>query len=319
MNVNQANKGAMLLLGMLFAATGWAQNWPVKPVRVIVTYPTGGVVDVLARAVTTEMTKDLGQPIIVEARPGAGANIGADVVSKAAPDGYTLMVSAPFLLNNHLLDPNLRWQRKDFTAIARYTLSPSFIMVSAILPVSTVKDYVAYAKARPGIPVAGGVGGSTQTMATHMFAKVAGFEMNLIDFNGAPPMLPPMMSGEVSMGIIPSSVALTGLKSGRLKIIANTSDKRSVLLPDVPTIAEVGYPDVTVVSWYGFHAPAGTPREAIARIAASTEKASRVEEVRTRTINLGGEIAYLGTADFEKFLAEDLKRWERFNAGMKKP
>ncbi len=319
MNVNQANRGCMLLLGMLFAATGWAQNWPVKPVRVIVPYPTGGVVDVLTRAVTVEMVKDLGQQIVVEARPGAGANIGAEVVSKAAPDGYTLLVSAPFLLNNHLLEPNLRWQRKDFTAVARYTLSPSFMLISASLPVSTVKEYVAYAKTRPGIPVAGGVGGSTQTMAVHMFAKVAGFDMNLIDYNGAPAMIPPIMVGDVSMGIIPSSVTLSGLKSGRLRVIANTSDKRSVLLPDVPTIAEVGYPDVTVVSWYGFHAPAGISRDIATRIAATTEKATLVEEVRTRTINLGGEIAYLGTADFEKFLVEDQKRWERFDSMLKKP
>lgn len=312
MNVNHAIKAGLLLAGLLLAATGWAQNWPAKPVRVIVTYPAGGVVDVLARAVTTELARELGQPVLVEARAGAGANIGAEVASRAAPDGYTLMVSAPFLLNNHLLDRNLRWQVKDFTAIARFTQSPSFIMVSATLPVSTVKEYVTYAKARPGIPVAGGVGGSTQTMAVRMFSKAAGFDMNLIDFNGAPPMLPPMMTGEVSMGIIPSSVALAGMKSGRLRIIANTSDKRSVLLPDVPTIAEAGYPDVTVVSWYGFHAPAGTSQAIIARIAAATEKATRVEEARVRTINLGGEFAYLGTADFEKFLAEDLLRWQRF-------
>ncbi len=312
------NKGCMFLCGMLFCLSGWAQSWPAKPVRVIVTYPAGGVVDVLARAVTGEIARELGQPVLVEARAGAGANIGAEVASKAAPDGYTLMVSAPFLLNNHLLDRNLRWQVKDFTAIARFTLSPSFIMVSATLPVATVKEYVAYAKARPGIPVAGGVGGSTQTMAVRMFAKAAGFDMNLIDFNGAPPMLPPMMTGEVSMGIIPSSVALGGMKSGRLRIIANTSDKRSVLLPDVPTIAEAGYPDVTVVSWYGFHAPAGTSPAIIARVAAATEKATRVEEARVRTINLGGEFGYLGTADFEKFLAEDLLRWQRFAAELGK-
>ena len=115
------------------------------------------------------------------------------------------------------------------------------------------------------------------------------------------------------MGIIPSSVAFTGMKSGRLRIIANTSDRRSVLLPDVPTIAEAGYPDVTVVSWYGFHAPAGTPQGIVARIAAATEKATRVEEARVRTINLGGEFAYLDTADFEKFLVEDLRRWQRFS------
>jgi tripartite-type tricarboxylate transporter receptor subunit TctC len=312
-------QAVLLLLGLLFSVTGWTQNWPVKPVRVVVPYPTGGVVDVLARAVTIEMAKELGQPIVVESRSGAGANIGAEVVSKAAPDGYTLLISAPFLLNNHLLDPKLRWQRKDFTAIARYTQSPSFMLITASLPASTVKEYVAYAKARPGIPVAGGVGGSTQTMAVYMFAKVAGFDMNLIDFNGAPAMIPPIMAGDVSMGIIPSSVSLSPLKSGKVRAIANTSDKRSVLLPDVPTIAEAGFPDVTVVSWYGFHAPAGTSRDIIARIAAVTEKATRVEEARVRTINLGGEFAYLGTADFEKFLAEDLKRWERFASVLKKP
>lgn len=226
------------------------------------------------------------------------------------------MVSAPFLLNNHLLDPNLRWQRKDFTAIARYTLSPSFILVST-LPVSTVKDYATYAKSKPGIPVAGGIGGSTQTMAVYMFAKVAGFDMTLVDFNGAPAMLPPMMTGEVSMGIIPSSVALTGLKSGRLKVIANTSDKRSVLLPDVPTIAEAGYPDVTVVSWYGFHAPAGTSRDIIARVAAATEKATRNEEARVRTINLEASLPIRARPN-SRSSAEDLKRWERFASVLKK-
>lgn len=319
MNIFQSIRWISLSGGMALAACGWAQTWPAKPVRVIVPYAAGGVVDVLTRIVTNQMSRELGQTLVVEPRPGAGANIAADLVARAAPDGYTLMVSSPFLLTNPLLQNDLRWQPRDFTPVVRYTLSPSFVLINALIPANTVKEYVAYAKARPGIAVAGGGGGSTQTMATYMLAQVAGIEMNLIEYNGAPPMIPPMMNGEISMGIIPSSVALSAMKSGKLKNIANTSDKRSPLLPDVPTIAEAGYPEVTVVSWYGFHAPAGTARDTIARIDAATEKATRAEEVRTRTINAGGEIAHLGAADFDKFLAEDLRRWQGFSKVFKKP
>ena len=136
--------------------------------------------------------------------------------------------------------------------------------------------------------------------------------MNLIEYNGAPPQIPPLMTGEISMGIINSLTALSALKSGKVRALANTSDKRSPLLPDVPTVTEAGFPEMTVVSWYGFHVPAGTPRDVITRIAAATDKATQVEDVRKRTMNSGGETAYLGPADFEKFLAEDLERWQRF-------
>jgi tripartite-type tricarboxylate transporter receptor subunit TctC len=295
-----------------------AQAFPAKPIRVIVPYAPGGVVDVMTRAVTVRMATDLGQPIIVEARPGANANIGADAVANAAPDGYTLLVSAPFIINNQLLETGLRWKPADFVPVARFALSPSYFVVPADSPARSVADYTEMARRSPGLQYGDGGTGSTQSMAISMYQSVAGIKLEPVMYRGAPPIVPDLISGILTMSVLPSTVAIPHINSGRLRALANTSDKRSAMFPDVPTIAEAGYPDVTVLSWYGFHAPAGTPAEVIKRISDAVADAAKAPEVQERLANAGGEAAYLGGSEFVAFMKEEQVRWSRFAAAMQK-
>lgn len=310
--------GVVLAASLATSPGVHAQAWPSKPVRVIVPYPAGGVVDVMTRAVTVRLASDLGVAFVVESKSGAGANIGAEAVANAAPDGYTLLVSAPYIINNPLLESGLRWQPKDFVPVTRYALSPSFILVPNSSTARTVKDYVALARTKPRPPVGDGGAGSTQSMATMMLARVAGIDFELIGYKGAPPIIPDLINGLVSMAIIPSTVAIPQVQAGKLRALANTSDKRSPQLPDVPTIAEAGFPDVTVLSWYGFHVPAGTPREVIQKLSAAVGTACANAEVQSRLAAAGGEAGYQATADFEAFLRSDSERWNRFARAFKK-
>ena len=306
------------VLGCMLGGGAGAQGWPAKPVRVIVPYPAGGVVDVMTRALTIRLAADLGQPFVVESKPGAGANIAAEFVANAPADGYTLLVSAPYIINNPMLETGLRWQPKDFVPVARYALSPSFILVPLSSPARTVKDYVALARSKPGLAVGDGGSGSTQSMATQMLGVVAGFNFEAIGYKGAPPVIPDLINGALSMSIIPSTVAIPQVTAGKLRALANTSGKRSPLLPDVPTIAEAGFPEVTVESWYAFHVPAGTPREVVQRLSTAVGAAAATPEVQARLATAGGEAAFLGTAEFESFLRSDTERWQRFAKAFRK-
>jgi tripartite-type tricarboxylate transporter receptor subunit TctC len=308
----------VLIAASIFPVLGWAQAFPSKPVRVVVPYPAGGVVDVLTRVITARMSTDLGQAVVVESRPGANANLGAEAVARSAPDGYTLLVSAPFFINNPMLEKDLRWQPKDFTPVARYILSPSFVVVPTSLPVGSVKEYVDHARAKPGLPVGDAGGGTTQTMATEMLAAAAKINISLIGYKGAPPIVPDLANGNLTMAVLPITVAVSASKTGKVKVLANTSARRSPIFPDVPTIAEAGFPDVTVLSWYAFHAPAGTPREALARLEQAVDAATRDPEVQQRAANAGGEVAFLGARDFAQFLDEDARRWRQFADTIKK-
>jgi len=300
------------------AAQAAQPAWPSKPIRVIVPYPAGGVVDVMTRAVTTRMAADLGQPIVVEAKPGANANIGADTVAGAPADGYTLLVSAPYLVTNPMLETGLRWKPADFVPVARYALSPSYFVVPAGYAAQSVKDYVEMAKKSPGLQYGDGGTGSTQSMAIEMFKSITGIRLEPVMYRGAPPIVPDLIAGTLTMSVLPSTVAIPHVKSGRLRALANTSDKRSPSLPEVPTIAEAGFPDMTVLSWYGFHVPAGTPPDVVRRIAEATGAAAASPEVRERLASAGGEAGFLAGGEFAAFMSEDGVRWTRFVEAAKK-
>ncbi|MGD9942325.1 MAG: tripartite tricarboxylate transporter substrate binding protein [Burkholderiaceae bacterium] len=311
---------AAVALSGLWSSTAAAQAvaWPSKPIRVIVPYAAGGVVDVMARAVVMRMASELGQPIVVEAKPGANANIGADTVANAAADGYTWLISAPFLLNNPMLETGLRWKQSDFIPAARFALSPSYFVVPANSPAKSVQDYVEMARRSPGLQYGDGGTGSTQSMAIEMLKASTGIKLEPVMYKGAPPIVPDLVAGTLSMTVLPSTVAIPLIRTGKLRALANTSDKRSPTFPDVPTIAEAGYPEMTVLSWYGIHVPAGTPPEVVRRISDAAAVASAQSEVRERLNTAGGEIAYLSTTDFSAFIKEDQPRWARIVEAMKK-
>jgi tripartite-type tricarboxylate transporter receptor subunit TctC len=306
---------AALACAALFTVPALAQApaWPAKPIRVVVPYPVGGAVDVMTRLVTAHMQTTLGQPIVVENRPGANANLGPDHVSKAAPDGYTVLATATYLVANPLIETNLRWAAKDFLPVARFTVAPNVMIVPATSPYRTVRELVDAAKARPRALNYGEAGpGAPQTMAIEMLRTVAGIDMQNVTYKGSPPVLADLINETLAMSVLPLNVAMGSITGGRLRALASTSNRRSALLPDVPTMAEAGFPEVTVVSWYGFHVPAGTPADVVARLSAAVGAAAADPEVRTRTAGVGGELSFLDTAAFAGFLAEDEARWQKF-------
>ena len=295
-----------------------AAAFPTKTIHAVVPYPAGGVVDVQARIVLEVMSKELGQPIVVEAKPGANGSIAADLVARAASDGYTILVTAPFLINNPLLDGNVRWSPKDFAPVGLFSTSPSYMVVPGNSPAKTVKEFADQAKkANPKLLYASGGVGSTQGMANEIFKQTAGIQLEDVMYKGAPPAIPDLIAGRVDMGIIPSSVIVPQIKAGKVRALANTSHKRSAALPDVPTIAEAGFPEVTVLSWYGLHVPAGTPADVIKRLEAALRVATSLAEVKDRLAGAGGEESFMGTADFSGFLTTEGPRWEKLIKSLK--
>jgi len=310
-----ARRAAACLIAVsftLFAAGASAQAWPAKPIRVIVPWPPGGVVDVMTRFMTTGMSQSLGQPIIIEHRPGAVSNIGTEVAAKADADGYTLLASNAAVFLNPMVEPDLRWKTADFVPVARFSTSPSLLVVPSGSPANSVKEFIALAKGKPGMPVGDPGTGTPQSMAMSMLQKVAAIELEHIVYKGGAPVVPDLINGTLSMSIAAGSIVLPALRSGRVRALATIGDKRSAFFPDVPTMAELGYPAVTAVGWQGFHAPAGTPREIVQRISAAAGVAAGREDVRSGMTNAGGETAYLGVEGFEVFLAEDSVRWRTF-------
>jgi len=296
-------------LGVL-AAPARANTFPAKTIRVIVPYAAGGVVDVQARAVIQTMAEILKAPIAVEARPGASGSIAAEAVANAAADGYTLMVSASFINSAPLMESNLRWSTKSFTPVGRFSLSPSYFVVPATSPARTVKEFVEFAKkSTRRLQYANGGNGTPQQISTELFARAAGITMDPVMYKGAPPSVPDLINGLTDMTVLPSTVAHPQVSGGKLRALANMSNNRSIHLPDVPTIAEAGFPEATVLSWYGLHAPAGTPAEVIRVLEAAMQQACASNEVKQRLMTAGGESAFLGVRDFTAFLARDTQQW----------
>lgn len=289
-----------------------AEGYPSKPIKVIVPYAPGGVVDVQTRAVTQVMEKLLKQTIIVEPRPGASGSIAAEYVAKAEADGYTLIVSASFLNTAPIMDKNLRWRTEQFIPVGRFSLSPSYFAVPANSPARTVKEFEEMARKAPkNLQYANGGNGTPQQIANELFALQAGIKLEPVMYKGAPPSLPDLINGLTSMAILPSSVAYPQVKGGTLRALANMSGKRSVQLPDVPTIAEAGYPGATVLSWYGLHAPSGTPPEIVRSLATALAQACATPDAKQRLSSAGGEEAYMGTKEFASFLEADSKSWAK--------
>lgn len=302
-----AAAGAVATMGAHAQASS---TYPTKPIKILVPYAAGGVVDVQTRALTQTMAEILKASIVVEPKPGASGSIAAEAVSQAAPDGYTLIVSASFMNSAPLMENNLRWSPKQFTPVGRFALSPSYFVVPATSPARTVKEFVEIARksAKP-LQYANGGNGTPQQISNELFAKEAGISLEPVMYKGAPPSVPDLINGLVAMGVLPSSVAHAQVNGGKLRALANMSGTRSSQLPDVPTIAEAGFPGATVLSWYGLHAPAGTPPEVIQKLEAAMQQACATAEVKQRLIAAGGEEAFLGTKDFSAFLAKDTQQW----------
>lgn len=302
---------ALLFCATLIPGAALAQNYPNKPIRIIVPFAAGGAVDVVARAVGQRMSEQMGNPVIIENKPGASANLGAEQVAKAQPDGYTVLMGANGLATNMTLFRNLTFDTlKDFAPIARVGYAPLVLVVEASFPAKTLKDLIAQAKAKPGTLNYGSPGnGSSGHLATELLELTTKMDVMHVPYKGGSPALTDLMGGRLSFMIINPIEALPNIKSGRLRALAVASTKRIAMLPDVPTFIEAGVPGYDASVWWGLVAPAKTPKEAVAKLSSEAMKALEDEGVREKLANLGAVIDPAGPEQFGKFLKDEIDKW----------
>ncbi|MCZ2495681.1 tripartite tricarboxylate transporter substrate binding protein [Xylophilus sp. Kf1] len=296
------------------AAPAFAQDYPTKPIKLIVPFPPGGSVDMIGRLVGQKMSEALGQPVLVDNRAGAGGNIGMDFVAKAPKDGYTLLVApSGYAANQHLFAKLPFDPLKDLTPIIRIADQPAVLIVNPKLPVKNVKELIAYAKANPGKLNAGtaGVGGA-QDVAARLFQSMTGTEMINVTYRGGAPALADLLAGQIDLMFETSPTAVPYAKSGKLIALGVTTDKRIANLPDVPTIAEAGVPGFHSITWIGMAAPGGTPPAIVARLNAEMQKVLADPAVRKQIGEISLDIAGGSAADFAKFLAKESQDYAKF-------
>ena len=299
-----------LALAALASPLAYSQSYPSKPIRLVVPFTPGGGVDINARLISPKLQEYLGQPVIIETRPGAGTNIGNEFVAKSAPDGYTLLINGGAMAINMSLYKNLNYDTlRDFVPISLFSEATNVLVVHPSLPVKTVKVFVALAKAKPdAINFSSSGSGSTQHLSGELFNLRTGTKMMHIPFKGTSPSLTSVVGGEV-MVTFANIPAISGfLKAGRLKPIATTSLKRAPQLPNVPTLKESGI-DVEVTVRYGIFAPSATPKEIVNTLAGALAKAARSPDTRQRLLDMGAEPVGNTPAEFAKIMKEEIVRW----------
>jgi tripartite-type tricarboxylate transporter receptor subunit TctC len=291
-----------------------AQNYPTKPIRLVVPFPPGGTTDILAREVGERLGVALGQPVVIDNRPGAGGNIGAELVAKSAPDGYTLLMAT---VGTHAINASLYSKMpydhiKDFAPVVLVAGVPNVLEVTPSLPVHSVADLIKLAKEKPGqLNFASSGNGTSIHLSGELFKTMAGVSMTHIPYKGSAPALADLVSGQVQLMFdnLPSS--LPQIKAGKLRAIAVTSAQRAPALPDVPTIAESGLPGYEASSWFGIVAPAGTPPAVINRINAEVDQWLRAPETNDKLLAQGA-IAAGGTPEqFAAHIRSETDKWAR--------
>lgn len=292
--------------------SAWADNYPSKPINFIVPYGAGGGADARSRQIAQKMSVILKQPIIVDNKPGAGGNIGTEYIARANPDGYTIGMGnfAPMAVNKTLFG-NLRYDPEaDLTPIVLVEKGPLVLVVNPNSPYKTVQDIVAAAKAKPGSLTfsSGGIGGSHQ-LSAELFQQNAGIEMIHVPYKSGSAGLTDLMAGNVTMMFDQMYSAMPSIKADKLRPIAITSKKRSPLLPDVPSFAEVGYPKVVVLNWQGLIAPKGTPKAIIDKLNAAANEALKDPQLRDLMLSQGNEIGGGSPADFAALIKSESAKW----------
>lgn len=308
---------ALLSAMLVLAPVALAQTpapYPSKPIRLVVPFPAGGTTDILARAVAQKLSEAWGQQVIVDNRPGAGGNIGSDIVAKAAPDGYTLVMGT---VGTHAINPSLYRKMpydhvKDFAPVILVAGVPNVLVVNSSLPVHTVRELIDYAKANPGkLNFASSGNGTSIHLSGELFKTMAGVQMTHVPYKGSAPALTDLMGGQVQLMFdnLPSSLQL--IQAGKLRAIAVTSTARAAALPDVPTIAESGLPGFEASSWFGVLAPAGTPREIVTKLNATIAAWLATPDAKDKLLSQGA-IAAGGTPEaFARHIDAETAKWAK--------
>ena len=302
---------ATLLLAAL-TATAQAQTWPSKPIKYIVPFAAGGTTDILARTISDKLSIALGQPVIVENKPGAGGGVGAAETAKAPPDGYTIMGGT---ISTHAINATLYsnlpyYLVKDFVAITLIARVPNMLVINNDIPAKDVAELIKLMKASPGKwNFASSGNGTSQHLSGELFKGMAGVDMQHIPYKGSPPALSDVMGGQVSMTFDNITTAWTLAKGGKLRALAVTTAKRSPIAPDVPTLGESGLPGYEIGSWQGVFAPAGTPPDIVKRLNAEIVKIINLPDVQKKLLDLGAEPVANSSEEFTAFVKVEVVKW----------
>jgi tripartite-type tricarboxylate transporter receptor subunit TctC len=303
---------ALPAISRVASDVAWAQVYPARPVRIIVGFAAGNSPDILARLLGQWLSERLGQPFIIENRPGAGTNIATEAVVKAAPDGYTLlMVTPPNAINATLYDKlNFNFIR-DIAPVASISLEPNVFVVNPSLPAKTIPEFIAYAKARPGqlTYASAGVGGSSH-VAVELFKAMTGVDMVHVPYRGGAPALADVISAQVQLYVPTTTTAIEHVRTGKVRALAVTTATRSAALPDIPTVNE-SVPGYEASTFFGIGAPANTPAEIITKLNAEINAALADPTMKARITDAGGMLLPGSPAEFGKLIADETEKWAK--------
>ena len=309
------NRVLMMVLGCAMSwvsVTALAQAWPSRPIKYVVPFAPGGTTDILARTVGDKLSIALGQPVVVENKPGAGGGVGADFTAKAAPDGYTIMGGT---ISTHAINASLYSNLpydpvKDFAAITMIARVPNLLVINPGIPAKNVAELIVLMKANPGkYTFASSGNGTSQHLSGELFKSMAGVDMQHIPYKGSPPALQDVVGGQVSMTFDNITTAWPLAKAGKLRPLAVTTAKRSSVAPELPTLAESGLPGFEIGSWQGVFAPAGTPHEIVKRLNAEIVKILNMPDVKEKLIALGAEPVGDTPEQFSAYVKTEVVKW----------
>lgn len=301
-----------LIFAALGAAPVMAQSWPSKPIKLIVGFPPGGGIDIVARNLQPGLQQALGQPVVIEYKPGAGGLLAAAELTRAAPDGYTLLVAniGPFVLAPNMMSKKPFDPQKDFTYIHQTSGSGFIAAIPAGHPAKTLAEFMAWAKANPGqANFASGGAGSITHLNGELFNHVAGTQMVHVPYKGSSPALQDLIGGQTHLLVDVATVLQPQIQSGRLRALYVTESQRMAALPQVPTAREAGFPGLEASGWQGIVGPAGMPREVVNRISQALKETLTKEDVRQKFTSNGSAIMERGPDDFAAFLSSELSKW----------
>jgi tripartite-type tricarboxylate transporter receptor subunit TctC len=309
--------GAIMAASLLFVAAAGAgsaqESFPNRPVRIVIPYSPGSVTDVFARIIAQNMGAQWNGSIIVESKSGANGSIAAEEVARAAPDGYTWLLVTTFFTASPALDARLRWDPvRDFIPVGQICRAPNFFIVPTTLPVKSVAEYVALAKAKPGTLNYSHPGkGSTGHLGFELFKRLAGIDVTAVGYRGYPQMVPDIASGLITSTFLSANQALAQVQTGSIRIIGAISDGRSKYFPDVPTMAEQGFAEAQVTPWFGIVVPAGTPQPVVERISKALETALATTDVREKLDIAGCEPKSAPQQQFADTIKADVALWAK--------
>ena len=297
-------------LGCVFLVAAHAQGYPNKPVRMVVAFPPGGSTDLAARVLGERLAAALGQPVLIENKPGASGNIGADLVAKSAPDGHTLLMAATSFVTSPAFFPKLGWSPvKDFAPVSLVATVPIIVVVHPSVPAGTPAELIAHSKANPGKLNLASPGAATLTrLSGEMFKQAAGIDWVTVHYKGGVPAAQDLLAGNAHVMFANISDVIAHVRSGRLRALAVTTAKRSAVAPELPTLSEGALPGFAVATWQAVVAPAGTPREVVQRLNAEIVRAMALPEVKERFLSFGTDAATSTPDELGRLLAEEVAK-----------